>query len=175
MPLTDMKIRALKPEPKVRRYADGGNMYLQVMPYGSKLWKMAYSFGGKQKTLSFGKYPVTTLARTRELREEAKALLQAGIDPIEQAREVEAVRQAEYGNLFADIAAELLDKNFQEGLAEVNRFKKRWLIGIANADLGHMPKGICQILLVQREGASDCHGLVAGRHRVGGRGFGRNT
>ncbi|KCZ99424.1 phage integrase family site specific recombinase [Hyphomonas polymorpha PS728] len=56
MPLTDMKIRALKPEPKTRKYADGGNMYLEVKPNGSKLWKMAYSFDGKQKTLSFGPY-----------------------------------------------------------------------------------------------------------------------
>lgn len=54
MPLTDLKIRALKPEAKSRKYADGGNLYLEVRPTGSKLWKMAYSFAGKQKTLSFG-------------------------------------------------------------------------------------------------------------------------
>lgn len=50
MPLTDMKIRALKPEARTRKYADGGNMYLEVKPNGSKLWKLAYSHGGKQKT-----------------------------------------------------------------------------------------------------------------------------
>lgn len=66
-----MKIRALKLEPKTRKYADGGNMDLEVKPNGSKLWKMAYSFDGKQKTLSFGPYPVTPLAKARELREEA--------------------------------------------------------------------------------------------------------
>ena len=50
MPLTDMKIRALKPEARTRKYADSGNMYLEVKPNGSKLWKLAYSHGGKQKT-----------------------------------------------------------------------------------------------------------------------------
>jgi len=44
MPLADMKIRALKPEAKTRKSADGGNMYLEVKPNGSKLWKMACSF-----------------------------------------------------------------------------------------------------------------------------------
>jgi hypothetical protein len=34
MPLTDMKTRALKPEAKTRKYADGGNMYLEVKPNG---------------------------------------------------------------------------------------------------------------------------------------------
>lgn len=40
MPLTDLKIRALKPEAKSRKYTDGGNMYLEVKPAGSRLWKM---------------------------------------------------------------------------------------------------------------------------------------
>jgi integrase len=139
MPLTDMKIRALKPEARTRKYADGGNMYLEVKPNGSKLWKLAYSHGGKQKTLSFGPYPGTPLAKARELREEAKALLRDGTDPMAHAREVEAERQAEFGNLFSEIAEELLDKNRREGLAEVTLCKKRWLIGIANADIGNKP------------------------------------
>ena len=114
-------------------------MYLEVRPNGSKLWKMGYSFAGKQKTLSFGPYPGTTLAKARDLREEAKTRLRDGIDPMVHAREVEAERQAEYGNLFSEIAAELLEKNRREGLAEVTLFKKRWLIGLANADIGAKP------------------------------------
>jgi hypothetical protein len=43
MPLTDMKIRALKPEAKTRKSADGGNMYLEVKPNGSNLCKIAHS------------------------------------------------------------------------------------------------------------------------------------
>jgi len=81
MPLTDLKIRALKPEAKSRKYAHGGNLYLEVRPTGSQLWKMAYSFSGKQKALSFGPYPGTTLAKAREMLEEAKALLRGSTNP----------------------------------------------------------------------------------------------
>ena len=135
MPLTGLKIRALKPEKKSRKYADGGNMYREVKPNGSKLWKMAYSHGGKQKTLSIGPYPLTTLAKARQRRDAAKTLLLDGIDPMVHAREVEAERQAEFGNFFADIAAELLDKNRKEVLAEATLSKKACLVGLANKDL----------------------------------------
>ena len=48
---------------------------------GSKLWKMAYRFGGKQKLLSFGAYPIVTLSRAREKCIDAKRQLSEGIDP----------------------------------------------------------------------------------------------
>ena len=47
MPLTDLKIRSLKPEAKPRRYTDGGNLFIEVRPTGSKLWRYAYKFDGK--------------------------------------------------------------------------------------------------------------------------------
>jgi len=139
MPLTDLKVRALKPYVRPRRYSDGGNMYLEVKPNGSKLWLMAYSFAGKQKTLACGIYPETSLAEARERRSEAKSVLRGGIDPIEHAREVAAQRQAEFGNPFSDIAKELLEKNRREGLAETTLSKKAWLIAIANRDIGDKP------------------------------------
>jgi integrase len=139
MTLTDLKVRALKPDDRPRRYSDGGNMYLEVKPNGSKLWRMAYSYAGKQKTLAFGVYPETSLAEARERRNEAKSLLRGGIDPIEHAREVAAQRMAEFGNPFAEIAEELLEKNRREGLAETTPSKKAWLIAIANRDIGHKP------------------------------------
>jgi integrase len=114
-------------------------MYLEFKPNGSKLCKMAYSPTGKQKTLSFGPYPLTTLAKARERRDEAKTLLLDGIDPMVHARELEAERQTEFGNFFADIAAELLDKNRKEGPAEVTLRKKAWLVGLANKDLAYKP------------------------------------
>ncbi|MCJ8311325.1 MAG: DUF4102 domain-containing protein, partial [Rhizobiaceae bacterium] len=61
MSLTDTKVRNLKPSEKIARYSDGAGLYLQVTPKGSKLWRMAYRYAGKQKTLSFGKYPEITL------------------------------------------------------------------------------------------------------------------
>jgi hypothetical protein len=86
-----------------------------------------------------GPYPVTPLAKARELREETKALLRDGIEPMVHAREVEAERPAEFGNPSSEMAEELLEKSRREGLAEVTLARKHWLIGIANTDIGNKP------------------------------------
>jgi Arm DNA-binding domain len=77
MPLTDNACRTAA----LGKKSDGGGLYLNVRP-SSRLWQMAYRFDGKQKTLSFGPYPVVTLAAARARRAEAKAALALGIDPI---------------------------------------------------------------------------------------------
>jgi hypothetical protein len=41
-PLTDTQARTAKPKEKAYTLADGGGMYLEVMPSGSKAWRMAY-------------------------------------------------------------------------------------------------------------------------------------
>jgi integrase len=139
MPLTDLKIRSLKPQEKPRRYTDGGNLFVEIRPTGSKLWRFAYKFDGKQKLMALGSYPEISLARAREKRAEARALLIEGIDPMQQAKVDKLERQALTEHTFSAIAEELLEKNRKEGLAETTLSKKTWLIGIANADLANMP------------------------------------
>jgi hypothetical protein len=46
-------------------------------PTGGKLWRLAYSFGGKQKTLSFGSCLAVNLKDARQKREGAKEQLAA--------------------------------------------------------------------------------------------------
>lgn len=57
-----------------------------VQPQGGKWWRLAYRFGGKQKTLALGTYPATTLADARQRREDARVLLARGIDPGEHRK-----------------------------------------------------------------------------------------
>ncbi|MEQ6969963.1 Arm DNA-binding domain-containing protein [Pectobacterium polaris] len=47
MPLTDAKIRSTKPTSKPIKLADGGGLYLEVRPSGSKLWRYRYRIAGK--------------------------------------------------------------------------------------------------------------------------------
>ena len=61
MKLTDNACRTNNPGKK----SDGGGLYLNIRSKTSRLWQMAYRFDGKQKTLSFGSYPVVTLAAAR--------------------------------------------------------------------------------------------------------------
>ena len=81
MKLTDTACRTAKPLGKAYKKADGGGLYLLVNKDGSKYWRMKYRFGGKEKLLSFGTYPLLSLAEAREMRDRAKKQLIGGIDP----------------------------------------------------------------------------------------------
>jgi DNA-binding CsgD family transcriptional regulator len=94
MPLTDKVILNAKPAVKARRLADGGGLYIEVAPSGSKLWRMKYRYAGKEKRLAFGAYPETGLKAAREKQGEARLMLAAGIDPGEQ-RKAERTMEAE--------------------------------------------------------------------------------
>lgn len=80
---TDKAIKAAKPEAKAYKMSAGQGMFLLVNPNGSKLWRLKYRHGGKEKTLSFGAYPEVTLAQARLKREEARQQIAEGIDPSE--------------------------------------------------------------------------------------------
>jgi integrase len=84
MPLTDTQVRNARysPDGVGNRLSDGGSMYLQLDRSGAKYWRMNYRFAGKQKTLALGIYPDVSLAIARKRREEARAKLVAGIDPV---------------------------------------------------------------------------------------------
>lgn len=41
-PLTDIQVKRAKPLDKTYTLADGGGMYLEVAPSGSKIWRMSY-------------------------------------------------------------------------------------------------------------------------------------
>ena len=79
--LTDTACRNLKPQAEPFKKSDGGGLYLLVKSSGSKHWHMSYRFGGRQKKLSFGPYPVITLTVARGRREAAKLSLSEGSDP----------------------------------------------------------------------------------------------
>lgn len=83
--LTDSQCRGFKPEAKAYKKFDGEGLYLWVTPAGSKLWRQAYRFQGKELTLSWGPYPDVSLAEARAKRDQAKAQLRAGINPMAPA------------------------------------------------------------------------------------------
>ena len=62
MPLSEFAARKAKPTDKAYKLADGGGLFLHVQPGGSKLWRLKYRFDDKEKLLSFGPYPLTTIA-----------------------------------------------------------------------------------------------------------------
>jgi len=54
LPLTDAKCRALKPKEKLYQVSDSLGLQLWVYPNGSRLWRLAYRWVGRQKVLALG-------------------------------------------------------------------------------------------------------------------------
>ncbi|MBL8526466.1 MAG: tyrosine-type recombinase/integrase [Burkholderiales bacterium] len=97
MPLTDPQCRnATCPAGKpFARYLDGGNLYLEVRPSGSKLWRLRYRFAGKANLLALGAYPAVSLRDARRARDAARLQLAAGIDPNAAKQEAKRANQAQ--------------------------------------------------------------------------------
>jgi integrase len=132
--LNDTRVRTAKASDRPLKLSDGGGLYLLLKPSGSKLWRLAYRFDGKQKTLALGIYPTVTLKLARERRDDAKRLLADNIDPSTQRR-IEK-QNASSGNTFEAVAGDLLAKLEREGLAGVTLGKKRWLLDFAYPLIG---------------------------------------
>ena len=106
MTLSDVTIRKAKPADKTQRLFDGSGLYLELSPAGGKWWRLKYRFGGKEKRLSLGTYPDTSLADARDKRDAARRLLAAGVDPGEQRKAVKAAGEEHAANSFEVIARE---------------------------------------------------------------------
>jgi integrase len=108
-PLNDLQVRKAKPAEQPYRLADGKGLYLQVMPNGSRYWRMKYRIDGKEKLASFGVYPEVSLADARKACLAARQLLNAGKDPSEQKKEAKRVRTLEAVSSFEAVAREWFD------------------------------------------------------------------
>ncbi|MEO0450932.1 MAG: integrase arm-type DNA-binding domain-containing protein [Pseudomonadota bacterium] len=139
MALSDSKVRKLSAGVKDKKYPDGEGLYLLVTSKGSKLWRMRYRFQGREKTLSFGKYPYISLADARDRRAWAKKQLASGQDPRVLEKQQKAEGQSASANTFALIADELLEKLRKEGKSEATLKKKAWFLNIAENDFGDLP------------------------------------
>jgi hypothetical protein len=106
MPLTDTKCRNAKGQIKPRKLSDGGGLHLLVNPDGSKYWRLAYRWHGKQRTLALGVYPAVGLMEARAARDKAKRDLAANIDPSVVKRERKRAAKIATGNTFEAVARE---------------------------------------------------------------------
>lgn len=135
MPLTDLECRKTKPGEKLKKLSDMGGLQLWIYPNGSKLWRYAYRFGGKQRLLAIGRYPETSLFEARMGRDKARVQLKAGSDPGE-AKRLEKLEKEFPGDSFEIVANEYLEKLKREGCAEATLTKNTWLLDFAIPTLG---------------------------------------
>ena len=154
MPLTETTIKNARPKAKAYKLADAGGLHLFVTPVGSRLWRMKYRFDGREKLLSFGPYPITTLKKARVLRDEAKAQLFDGSDPSALRKQIARTSRGRREHTFAVVAQEYLQKLEKEGRATATMRKLKWLMVFPTKAIGDRPvAGIepMEILSVLRE------------------------
>lgn len=106
MPLSDLAIRRAKPKSSTYTLADGEGMYLEISPQGGKWWRFKYRFQGKQKRLSLGTYPRTSLKEARDKRAQLREQLLNGIDPAEMRKSTVLMAETAASNSFEVIARE---------------------------------------------------------------------
>lgn len=107
--LTDTEIRKSKPSDKPYRLSDQGGLFVKIMQSGGKLWQWKYRFEGKEKLMSFGKYPDVPLALARERHGQARKLLATGIDPMAERKAVKTAEKSSTENSFQSISNKWLE------------------------------------------------------------------
>jgi integrase len=124
MPLFDIEIRNAKPSDKPYKLYDAGGLFIEIAKSGGKLWRMKYSYAGKEKLLSFGAYPAVSLSDARKRREDAKILLVNDKDPAEVKRAANERRNAAASNSFEAVARKWLNSRYFLQLTKSTRTVK---------------------------------------------------
>jgi integrase len=104
--LTDLKVRQAKPRDTDYKLGDAGGLYLFVAKGGTKSWRLKYRFSGKEKRLTFGRYPEVSLAQARDLRDEARRTIREHRDPAVEAQKRRLIAAAAAEATFERVARE---------------------------------------------------------------------
>jgi hypothetical protein len=81
-PLTDQQLMDAAPGERPRRLSDGGGLYVEISPTGTKTWRMKFiDASGKETRITFGNYPKVSLDLARSQRAVVRKILKDGLDP----------------------------------------------------------------------------------------------
>lgn len=67
---------------KAGRHSDGGGLYLNVSPTGTKSWVYMWTRNGRRREMGLGAYPVVSLANARRKADACRTNVAEGRDPI---------------------------------------------------------------------------------------------
>jgi len=148
MKLTALEVKSIicPDDKKQIKKSDGNGLFLLVKSNGSKLWRMRFKYASKHQELAFGKYPIVTLSKARELTKEARLLLSQGINPMVERRERKQKSNPQ-GKMFQAIALKWWEQQKGSWTTEYQVRVKRWIIqdttsiakiNIEEIDAGHI-------------------------------------
>jgi integrase len=173
MPLDDIKIRNLKPREAPYKAADEKGLFLLVnpatthKPTGSKLWRMKFRADGKQKQLCLGAYPEVSLKQARQKRDEARAQLQAGVDPAAKKQADKRTRKLEAQNAFKAVALDFVAKMGRQWSERhranaISRLEANIFPALGNRPIGQIepPELLAVLRKIEARGAHEMSGRV---------------
>jgi integrase len=132
-------------------YSDGRGLYLQVTSAEAKSWILRYQLDGRRRMMGLGSIADISLARARDLAQEARSLLARGQDPIEHREALRASqRVAEAQAVTFKQAAEIYILN-HEGTWRNAKHRWQWrhtLESHAYPVFGDLPVGAIDTALV---------------------------
>lgn len=127
VPLTATQVKNAKTTDKELSLLDGGGLVLLVKPSGVKTWQLRYyrPANNKRTTMTIGNYPSFSLLDARAARDEARAMLDKGIDPQDYRTQQEEAEKLRTGNTFKNVAADWYELKKSQNLAP-NTIKDIW-------------------------------------------------
>jgi integrase len=140
MPLTETKIKSLRPKDKTYKVADERGLCMEVTPSGGKLWRFRYRIHGKAKKLSIGRYPEISLKQAREIAHESRISVANGGDPAleKQKRKLRGEFLAEHS--FKNVAEEYIEQMMvKDGKAEATIVKANFFLKQLVPVIGNRP------------------------------------
>ena len=100
------------------KHFDGGGLYPEVLPSGSRIWRLKYRHAGRESRATFGRFPEVGLAEARDRVLKARTLLRDGVSP--NAAKVVADKRAA-GAGFPLVAKAWLERRRPDWAAETHR------------------------------------------------------
>ncbi|MBB3770999.1 integrase [Angulomicrobium tetraedrale] len=152
---------------KPGRHSDGGGLYLVVDPSGAKRWLFLFRWQGKLKEMGLGGLTSVSLSVARDAAADARRLVAAGLNPIEQRRAAEAAASVVTFGDFSDQMIDDIESGFRN---EKHRWQWRHTlevyaaslrpIAIAGVNTEHVLKVLQPLWQTKQETASRLRGRI---------------
>jgi len=138
MSIHRLSAAAVRRQKKPGRYADGGNLYLQVTKTGAKSWLFRYMINGRAREKGLGPLHTVSLAEARERAHELRKALIRGVDPLAEKRRNQAAQKRV--RVFDDWVTEYLDAHEARWKNEKHRWQwENTLQRFASPVIGRLP------------------------------------
>jgi integrase len=132
-------------------FAVGGvaGLYMQVTPGNGKTWILRMKVGQRRRDIGLGGYPSVTLSQARDKAREARAKVEAGIDPVEERKATKAALTAAQrrGILFSEAVERALGAKLDAFKNEKHR--KQWRATLDTYAIPQLGKMAVQDIAVQ--------------------------